>query len=579
MCENRSRERVRYFIAVKGKLKLSFPAAIEYNYNCPEQGCGGEEEAAMGKIFNVSGDCKPNLHYMVDISERLRKIKELVDRGEYFSIHRARQYGKTTTLRALKRYLQEEYIVLSLDFQKLDAAKFENGNMFSLAFASYFIRLLRRECADRTDEMEEQLNELWEIVCKSHRTFTLFDLFGYLSQICGAAEQPIVMLIDEVDSAANNQVFLDFLAQLRGYYIDRDEMPIFQSVILAGVYDIKSLKLKIRIETEHQTNSPWNIAADFDIDMSLPENGIAGMLEDYEQDNRTGMNVRELAALIYEYSSGYPFLVSKICKLIDEKTAGSREFPDKNSAWTREGFLAAIRMLLQEENTLFESLDNKLIDFPELKQMLQDLLLKGRMVEYVPGDTGIRMAVMFGFVTLNNGIAVVSNRIFETRLYNGFLAEKARQIEISQIAANEKNQFIVSGQLDMERVLQRFVSHYSELFGACHEHFLEDNGRCIFLLYMKPIINGTGNYYIESKTRSNRRTDLIIDFCGEQKIVKLKIWHGEEYNRRGEAQLSEYLEEYHLKRGYMVSFNFNKKKQIGVNKIVCGDKVLIEAVV
>ena len=527
----------------------------------------------MGKIFNVSGDCKPNLHYMVDISERLRKIKELVDRGEYFSIHRARQYGKTTTLRALKRYLQEEYIVLSLDFQKLDAAKFENGNMFSLAFASYFIRLLRRECADRTDEMEEQLNELWEIVCKSHRTFTLF---GYLSQICGAAEQS---LIDEVDSAANNQVFLDFLAQLRGYYIDRDEMPIFQSVILAGVYDIKSLKLKIRIETEHQTNSPWNIAADFDIDMSLPENGIAGMLEDYEQDNRTGMNVRELAALIYEYSSGYPFLVSKICKLIDEKTAGSREFPDKNSAWTREGFLAAIRMLLQEENTLFESLDNKLIDFPELKQMLQDLLLKGRMVEYVPGDTGIRMAVMFGFVTLNNGIAVVSNRIFETRLYNGFLAEKARQIEISQIAANEKNQLIVSGQLDMERVLQRFVSHYSELFGACHEHFLEDNGRCIFLLYMKPIINGTGNYYIESKTRSNRRTDLIIDFCGEQKIVELKIWHGEEYNRRGEAQLSEYLEEYHLKRGYMVSFNFNKKKQIGVNKIVCGDKVLIEAVV
>lgn len=63
---------------------------------------------------------------MVDISERLRKIKELVDRGEYFSIHRARRYGKTTTLRALKRYLQEEYIVLSLDFQKLDAAKFEN---------------------------------------------------------------------------------------------------------------------------------------------------------------------------------------------------------------------------------------------------------------------------------------------------------------------------------------------------------------------------------------------------------------------------------------------------------------------
>ena len=39
----------------------------------------------MGKIFNVSADCKPNLHYMVDISELLHKIKEFIDRGEYCS--------------------------------------------------------------------------------------------------------------------------------------------------------------------------------------------------------------------------------------------------------------------------------------------------------------------------------------------------------------------------------------------------------------------------------------------------------------------------------------------------------------
>lgn len=533
----------------------------------------------MRKIFNVSADCKPDLHYMVDINERLRNIKELVDRGAYFTINRARQYGKTTTLRALKKYLNKEYIVISLDFQKLDAAKFQDGNIFSLAFASYFVRLIKREYRKRNNEVNAEVAILEEIIYNSPKTFSLFDLFGHLSQICEDADQPIVLMIDEVDSAANNQVFLDFLAQLRGYYIDRDESSIFHSVILAGVYDIKSLKLKIRSEKEHQTNSPWNIASDFDIDMSLSENGIAGMLADYEQDSQTGMNIQELAELIYDYTSGYPFLVSKICKLIDEKIAGGHEFPDKNSAWTKEGFLAAVRILLLEENTLFESLDNKLIDFPELKQMLQDLLLKGRVIEYVPGDVGIRMAVMFGFVTLNHGIAAVSNRIFETRLYNGFLAEKARQVEISQIAAEEKNQFIRNGQLDMDLVIRKFVSHYTELFGEQNEKFLEDNGRCIFLLYMKPIINGTGNYYIEARTRTNRRTDLIIDFCGQQYIVELKLWRGEEYNRRGEAQLADYLETYHLKQGYMVSFNFNKKKQTGVNKIVFGDKVIIEAVV
>ena len=34
-----------------------------------------------------------------------------------------------------------------------------------------------------------------------------------------------------------------------------------------------------------------------------------------------------------------------------------------------------------------------------------------------------------------------------------------------------------------------------------------------------------------------------------------------------------------LKKGYMTSFNFNKKKETGVKEIGVGDKVLVEAVV
>lgn len=533
----------------------------------------------MGKVFNVSADCKPNLHYMVDISELLHKIKKFIERGEYFTINRARQYGKTTTLRALKKYLQGEYIAVNLDFQKLGANSFENENTFSVTFARFFLNTLEHENIEISSETRVRMDELRELIRKEREQFSLFELFLCLSRICEASDKPVVLLIDEVDSASNNQVFLDFLAQLRGYYIDRDETPTFQSVILAGVYDIKSLKTKIRTEDSHRVNSPWNIAADFDLDMSLSKDGIAGMLKNYEKDYHTGMDTEELAKLIFEYTSGYPFLVSRICKLIDEKVAGSQAYPDKKNAWTKEGFLAAVRILIMEENTLFESLDNKLIEYPELKQMLQELLLKGRKIEYIPGDVGIRMAVMFGFITLIHGTAVVSNRIFETRLYNGFLAEKARHMEISQIAADEKSQFIVNGHLDMDMVIQKFVSHYTELFAEHNQKFLEDNGRSIFLLYMKPIINGAGNYYIEAKTRTNRRTDLIIDFRGQQEIVELKIWHGNEYNQRGEKQLADYLESYHLKHGYMVSFNFNKKKEVGVKKLIFGDKVLTEAVV
>ena len=55
----------------------------------------------IDKMFNVNANCQPDLHYMVDITERLQKIKEMVDAGQYFTINRARQYGKTTTLQAL----------------------------------------------------------------------------------------------------------------------------------------------------------------------------------------------------------------------------------------------------------------------------------------------------------------------------------------------------------------------------------------------------------------------------------------------------------------------------------------------
>ena len=73
--------------------------------------------------------------------------------------------------------------------------------------------------------------------------------------------------------------------------------------------------------------------------------------------------------------------------------------------------------------------------------------------------------------------------------------------------------------------------------------------------------------------------DLVISYMGEQNVIELKIWRGNAYNERGEEQLSNYLEYFHLTRGYMLSFNFNKNKEIGVNEIKVGDKTLIEAVV
>ena len=73
--------------------------------------------------------------------------------------------------------------------------------------------------------------------------------------------------------------------------------------------------------------------------------------------------------------------------------------------------------------------------------------------------------------------------------------------------------------------------------------------------------------------------DVVIYYRGEQNILELKIWRGNAYQERGEKQLAGYLDYFHLKKGYMLSFNFNRNKKTGIREILLGDKVLIEAVV
>lgn len=534
----------------------------------------------MQKKFNTTGVCIPEEHYMVNIESRMAQIKKLIDDGKYFTINRARQYGKTTMLMGLRRYLQNEYNVVFMDFQMFGSEDFKSEHGFSYAFAQVFADKACMINGCDKGKICEKISELLEH--SNDITFTLRPLFRYLGSVLRESDKPFVLLIDEVDSASDNQVFIDFLAQLRAQYMDRFTQPSFKSVILAGVYDIKNLRRKIRSNDEHKYNSPWNIAADFNVEMSFSQEDIAGMLSDYEHDHHTGMDIKNMSDLLYSYTSGYPFLVSRLCQLIDGF------YPDSDGAvsrstvneWTKYGLEKAIKILLAEKNTLFESLIIKLHDYPSLNTILQTLLFTGKSIAYNSDDDTVNIATMFGFIKNKNGNIAVANRIFEVRLYNYYLSTVEMQSkEIYNASVSDKNQFICDGYLNMRRVLEKFAAHFNDIYGAESEDFLEEEGRKYFLLYLRPIINGTGNYYIEAQTRDQRRTDVIVDYNGEQYVIEMKIWRGKEYNSRGETQLADYLDYYHTDTGYMVSFNFNKTKKPGVYDINIGDKHIIEAVV
>lgn len=86
------------------------------------------------KVFNTTAVCIPEKHYMVDLSSRVQEIKKLVDAGKYFTINRARQYGKTTTLTALANTLSEQYVTISTSFEGIGKDGFENESTFVKEF-------------------------------------------------------------------------------------------------------------------------------------------------------------------------------------------------------------------------------------------------------------------------------------------------------------------------------------------------------------------------------------------------------------------------------------------------------------
>ena len=292
---------------------------------------------------------------------------------------------------------------------------------------------------------------------------------------------------------------------------------------------------------------PINIAADFDIDMSFSARQIASMLREYETDYHMGMDVGAAGNHIYQYTSGYPYLVSAICKIMDEKLPDKEAFADRKAIWTAKGIDETVKILMDRQIPLFGSMMRHISEYPDLKKLLYAMLFLGEQAAYNPDNETIKLAHMFGYVK-NSAMGVqVANRIFEMRLYNLFLSEEELSSAMSRAAKQDRNQFVAGGRL--------------------------------FLLYLKPIINGVGNYYIDAQTRDARRTDVIVDYGGEQFVIEMKLWHGNEYHQRGKRQLAECLDYYHQEKGYLLSFNFNKKKKTGVQEIPIDGKTIIEAVV
>jgi hypothetical protein len=431
-----------------------------------------------------------------------------------------------------------EYLPLSISFEGIGQESYASVKLFIAAFTNQIVRALVYLKADQLyDYLQNQMPALaaWD------------DLSQLITALTNLSNQKIVLIIDEVDKSFNNQLFLDFLGMLRAKYLlqSTGKDTTFHSVILAGVHDVKTLKLKLRPDDERKYNSPWNIAADFNVDLSFSAAEIVTMLTEYQNERQVALDVVGLAEQIRFYTSGYPFLVSRICEIIDTRLEAD---------WGEGCVERAVKLMLAESNPNFDEMIKNLEHHPDLAQYVRRILLDGTTYIYNPDNPVIELGTVYGILADREGQVRVHNHLYAQRIYN-YLSSK---LETELTNKPFHGQFIANGRLDMERVLVKFQQFMNEQYSARDGKFLEREGRLVLLAFIKPIINGQGFDFKEVQISEEKRLDIVITYANQKYVLELKRWAGEAAHRRGLQQLADYLERQGLDRGYLVVFDFVK---------------------
>ena len=173
----------------------------------------------------------------------------------------------------------------------------------------------------------------------------------------------------------------------------------------------------------------------------------------------------------------------------------------------------------------------------------------------------IESGTMYGILKEQDHLAVVSNIIFKIVITDYYISIDTNKERIA-LFEESRYKFIKNDGLDMQLIMHRFAEFMKEEYREEDSSFIEQEGRLLFLGFLKPIINGTGHYDIESEIRGNRRMDVVESKANE-----------------AIRQLKEYLSIKQEKEGYLLSFCDNRKAPRRSQTYVVDGHTIYETVV
>jgi hypothetical protein len=497
------------------------------------------------RFFNTAGPVNCEDHYCLPPLQRvdLDDVLMLLAQKKYFLLHAPRQTGKTSFLLALMEYLNRDGRYLAL-YANLETAQAARENV-ELGIAGV-VQTIANEARWRLGD--EQLGALARTTLAEQPAVSALQVF--LARWCAASPQPVVLLLDEVDSLVGDTL-IAVLRQLRAGYANRPGYAP-QSVILCGVRDIQDYRIHSDKDKAIITGgSAFNIKAESLRMGDFTQDEVAALLSQHTAETGQIFTADALET-VWALTQGQPWLVNALGYEACFRNKAGR---DRSQPITAELIEEAKENLILARATHLDQLADKLRE-PRVRRIMEPMLA-GLLTDTLIDDDR-QYVIDLGLVRRNPaGGLTVANPIYREvipRALAGGPQDALPQISPTWLKPD--------GSLDLDKLLVAFLAfwrqHGEPLLGSAPYHEIAPH--LVLMAFLHRVVNGDGT--LEREYAIGRgRMDLCLRYgAGASAVtlgIELKVWRDGQPDPQAEGleQLDEYLDGLGLATGWLVLFD------------------------
>lgn len=476
--------------------------------------------------------------------DRLPGVMRLVERGEYFVIHAARQSGKTTALQQLVRDVNAAGDCLALYFTL--------ETLQGISDASVGLpRMVEKMRSDLlwhpllAPVMRGSAGDGEKTVC------ALSDVKLFLSRLARSVDKPLVVLFDEVDAMCG-ATLVAFLRELRSGYITRETIPFPHAVALVGMRDIRDYRAQIRPDAQTLgSQSPFNVVSEDFAMRDFTETEVAALYAQHTE--ATGQLFAEDAvAEAYRVTGGQPWLVNALARECVEKIHAFRY----DAVITKNDIETAKETIIRRRDTHVDSLMERLKE-DRVRKVVEPVIL-GKDSFSSGFNDDYRYVIDLGLLKENESQALVPANPMYAEIIIRYLtgAEQKRFYE----GYGKPFWLKPDGSLDVPALMTEFQRFWRENSEADREvyGYKEATPHLVLMAFLQRVVNGGGRITREMALGSGR-LDLCVEYNGFRYAVELKMRRN--FSReKSFAQFSGYLDRLGLKEGWMPVFDDGNSK-------------------